>query len=194
MRLGRAAAVTCTAISLSCRTPHTATTTPAHASAAQAVAIIGATKARFLFPAEASDSIAWPSPTAKLRIWEVSWQAGPSNDPPTVHPEILQLLMPWVREPTRTRPLRELVAQFPPRVLTYICVTCKESALARSVPSDDPAVKAHVDGRRVVFTIEGRDAIRRIFPVVPESVTFSRRVTGETGNRDVRRAVERREP
>ena len=157
------------------------------------MAIIGARTARFRFPEEASDSIAWPSPTAKLRIWEVNWQAGPSNDPPTVHPEVLQLLVPWVREPTRTWPLRELVARFRPRVLTYICVTCKESAVSRSVPSDDPAVKAHVEGRSIVLTIEGRDAIRRIFPVVPESVTFSRRVSGETGNRDVRRAVERRE-
>jgi hypothetical protein len=55
-------------------------------------------------------------------------------------------------------------------------------------------VKAHADGRRIVFTIEGRDAIRRIFPVVPESVTFRRRVTGEADNRVVRSAVERREP
>jgi len=193
IRLGRGTAAACALLSLSCRTPHTPAT-PVRADAAQAVAIIGTRHARFVFPEEMSDSITWPPPTAQLRIWEVSWQAGPTTDPSAPPPELLRLLLRWHREPARTWPLRELVAQFPPRVLTYICVTCRMPAPTRSVPSDDPAVKAHADGRRIVFTIEGRDAIRRIFPVVPESVTFRRLARGEAGNRVVRSAVEHREP
>lgn len=48
-------------------------------------------------------------------------------------------------------------------------------------------------GRQVVVTIRGADAVRRIFPSVPDSVTLTRRILG-ADEQSLRVAVERRDP
>jgi hypothetical protein len=54
--------------------------------------------------------------------------------------------------------------------MTY-CTTCEAVA---SIPETDPNVSADVKNGRLIFSVRGSDAVRRIFPVIPDSVTFSR--------------------
>ena len=196
MKLGRVAAMIFSLIALSCRTPHTSTPGAAAASEKQGSAVIGATSARFVFPAEASDSLTWPQPIAHAYegfptlAWKVSWRGSLSSARLGTDPDQLMLILQWRRESARTWSLRELLARFRPTVMTF-CLSCGVPA---AVPSEDRSVRVSTEGRRIVFAVDGRDAIHRIFPVVPDSVTFTRRIAGEAGGQVVRTAVQHREP
>jgi hypothetical protein len=167
-----------------------------NAPATQADAIIGARSARFTFPEEVSDSITWPQPIAHpyegfpTLAWDVSWRGSLPYERRGRDPDELLLILRWRREAPRIWSLRELVAQFRPAVMTF----CRSCDVPAAVPSDDRAVRVFADGRRIVFTVEGRDAIQRLFPVVPQSVTFTRYVGGQDGGRSVRAVVQHREP
>ena len=52
------------------------------------------------------------------------------------------------------------------------------------VPERDPAVSASFEGNRIVLLVRGEDAIRRLFPRVPDSVTFSRTRPDSSENDD----------
>lgn len=196
MKLARVVALICSLIALSCRTPHTSAPSAAAASETQGEAIIGARNARFVFPAEVSDSLTWPQPIAHAYdgfptlAWEVSWRGSLSSARLGTDPDQLMLILRWRRESARTWSLRELLARIRPTVMTF-CLSCGVPA---AIPSEDRSVRVSTEGRRIVFAVEGHDAIHRLFPVVPESVTFTRRIAGEAGGRVVHTAVQHREP
>ena len=192
----RAAVLACAWIALGCGTPRMPAAAPVRAAATEAEAIIGVRSARFAFPEEVSDTLTWPPPIAHAydgfptRVWDLSWGGSLPADRRGTDPERFTLKLGWRREAPRTWSLRELVAQFRPAVMT-LCQSCDGPA---SIPSQDRAVKALTDGRRVVFVVEGRGAIRRLFPVVPDTVTFMRHVGGQESGRIVYVAVQHREP
>jgi len=161
-----------------------------------AEAIIGQRAARFTFPAEESDRLTWPLPTAHAypglptRVWEVDWSRSLSAERYGMDPDGIVLIVRWHDEPAHEWTLSDLLARFRPEVLT-VCLPC---GMPAAIPREDPAVSVSVEGRRVVFTVQGSDAVRRLFPSVPDSVSFTRRVWNEADDRSVRVAVERREP
>lgn len=159
-------------------------------------AIIGQRAARFVFPAEASDRLTWPSPIAHAyaglptMAWEVDWSRSLSAERFGIDPNAIVLVVRWRAERAREWTLAALLARSRPEVLTF-CRSCETPA---AIPRADPAVRVAVEGRRVVFTVRGREAVRRLFPVVPDSVSLTRRTWNEADARSVRVAVERREP
>ena len=83
----------------------------------------------------------------------------------------------------------ELLAAVRPEVLTF----CRSCGTPAATTREDAAVRVSMAGRQVVVTIRGADAVRRIFPSVPDSVTLTRRVSG-SDEQSLRVAVERRDP
>jgi hypothetical protein len=106
--------------------------------------------------------------------WRVSW------DPPDARlgldPDGLWIVQSWKALPSLTMPLRAIVDVSPVQVTTF-CVACGSPA---SLVRQDAAVAASVDGDRIVFTVTGRAAVRRLFRQRPDSVLFSR--TTATGD------------
>ncbi len=147
-------------------------------------AVIGTSEARFIFPPDSSGVYTWniPHPNAYSGdaefIWEVTWQ--PPRDNLGRTPDELSLISRWLPGGPKRGSLSELVSTIRLEKAT-VCLSCDLA----SVVDADPGLVASVENGRVVFRVLGADAVRRIFPVVPDSVTFKRRVGGTTEPRSV---------
>jgi hypothetical protein len=147
-------------------------------------AVIGTSEARFVFPRDSSGVYTWnvPRPNAYSGdgefIWEVTWRPPPENLGKT--PDELSLISRWRPGAPKRGSLSELVSTIRPEKAT-VCLSCD---LASAVEGD-PGLVASVEDGCVVLRVRGADAVRRIFPVAPDSVTFRRRVGGPTEPRSV---------
>ena len=148
-------------------------------------AIIGRSEAVFVFPVDSTQSYSWNVPEAgsvagkPLFIWEVNWET--SERPATSDaPYGIILVVRWKPGGEQKGPLGSLVTSDPLRTKSS-CHCAGMAYLAR----EDPDLFASVEGGRLVFNIRGSDAIRRILPVVPDSVDFTYR----RGNTNIYRTV-----
>ena len=147
-------------------------------------ALIGVSEARFIFPRDSSGVYTWnvPRPNAYSGdaefTWEVTWQPPPRNLGKT--PDELSLISRWRPGGPKPGSLSELVSTARLEKAT-MCLSCD----LVSVVEADPGLIASVENGSVVFRVRGADAVRRIFPVTPDSVTFSRRIGGTTEPRTV---------
>ena len=106
-----------------------------------------------------------------------------------VDPHAITTVARWRPGTARPWTVAELVATLRPQVLTF----CRSCGTPAAMPREDAAVQVSVVEGRVVVSIRGADAVRRIFPSVPDSVTFRRRILGAE-ERSLGVAVERRDP
>lgn len=159
---------------------------------APASAVVGPLGATFVFPAEtAGRTMVWPTPGPDMEdgaptdIWEITWvPASPGTDV-----EALWLIVPRRLEAPREHALADVVARARVEALT-LCVSCDGPAFG---PEEFPGLTAAVRGANVVVTVRGGDLVRRIFTVVPDSVTYTRRFSyPQAGERSVTLAVRRR--
>jgi hypothetical protein len=139
-----------------------------------AQAFIGSSGAQFVFPPDSATSFTYDVPQARTYegttefMWEVRWDE--PEDKQGNHPHALALITRRRLGGPRTGSLLALISRDSLKVLTY-CTTCDAVA---SIPETDPNVSAEVRNGRLIFSVRGSDAVRRIFPVIPDSVTFSR--------------------
>jgi len=158
-------------------------------------AIVGRRAARFTFPPETADRMMWPGyvPNAyegmPLRTWIVEWEHGMPEERFGVDPDGIWLGLRWRVGETREWLLRDLLARLPLEIATF-CRPCGTPAVTTR---PDQGARVVFEGANVVFAIAGEAAVRRIFPAVPDSVTFTR-VDGSGGEQSVTVAIERREP
>jgi len=141
--------------------------------ASEPYAIVSRTEARFAFPFDSTQSYRWnvPGPRgiagAPLFAWDLTWETALTT-PESDYPYGIVLVVRWKPGGERTGPLAELISSDP--LLTKSSCHCSGPVyLAKS----DPGLIATVEEGRLVFSIRGSDAIRRILPVVPDSVEFS---------------------
>jgi hypothetical protein len=158
---------------LGCARAHKASLPLAPALGARA--IIGEGAARFIFPIEASDSINWPGLSQAylgylLRYWQVGWEKSLSYDRFGEDPDGIFLGLEWQKKRTHQWALANLLRRMSPEVLTF----CKPCGTPAETPREDRAVSAIYEQHRIIILVVGQDAIRRIFPRMPDSVTFSR--------------------
>ena len=138
-------------------------------------AIIGASGARFVFPLDNMGATQADSVERRLG-WSVYWW-GPGIG---VNPHAI-----WVKRRTVSDSPR---APFEAMVMTSI----NNSEPPQSSGIVDAAVGARVKEGRLVVEVRGRAAVRRTFPVVPDSVRLS--WSANEGMSGAMIAVERREP
>jgi hypothetical protein len=101
-------------------------------------------------------------------MWEVSWNGPQVRD--GEDPFMLWLIKGFKPGGPRTGSLAELIAGTPLEPMIN-CVTC-DGAVFADPKTDHKKVFAAVENGQLVFTIRGREAVRRIFPTIPRRVTF----------------------
>jgi hypothetical protein len=137
-------------------------------------AIVTDRYARFVFPRESIQTYTWDVPRSGAYsgeaefIWQVTWL--PPIELRGKAPDDLSLITRWRPGGTRTGPLSALVASSRLEKAT-MCLSCDLG----SVVEPDSALVAEVTAGGVVFTVNGAAAVKRIFPVLPDSVTLSRK-------------------
>lgn len=144
-----------------------------------AQAYIGPDEARFVFPHDSINSYKWDVPVkgqyerGAEYMWEIRWEIPDSSD--GKRPFLLWLITRWKKGGPRSGSLAQLIAgvKLEPMI---DCVTC-DGAVYADPETDYKKVFASVEKNGdLVFTIRGADAVRRIFPTVPDSVAFSKTV------------------
>lgn len=138
-------------------------------------AFITENEARLVFPRDTISTYRWDVPAKGMYAgspefaWEVDWNDAGIRD--GTDPYELTLLTSWKPGGPRAGPLSRLLAG---RTVDPMinCTTCD---LAASVDPerDTTTVFASVEDGRVVFHVKGREAVRRIFPVIPDTMTFT---------------------
>jgi hypothetical protein len=176
--------VSAAVLTLACAGARSASSTSSPTLVARA--IIGERAARFVLPVETVDSLGWPGspphayPGYPLHYWEIGWEHWLRRDRIGEDPEGILLLLTWQNDPTQQWGLADLLERAPPQVLTF-CNSCGTPAV---IPRVDSAVSATFERHRVVILVRGQEAIRRIFPHVPDSVSFSRTRSGQDADDD----------
>ena len=138
-----------------------------------ATAVIGASEATFVFPAESVLTFTYDVPQPRTYagepefIWEVTWDQ--PDDRVGVDPEALSLIVGRRLGGPREGPLEDVINRDTLVMLT-VCRTCDLA----DTPESHPNLTASAANNRVVFTVKGSQAVRRIFAVTPDSVTFLR--------------------
>jgi hypothetical protein len=138
-----------------------------------AEASIDARQARFVFSlrnsAESWDlSEANKSPGTTEYFWEVDWSD--SLRAPDA-PVALWLSADRQAKAPPPESLEQLIAGHHLEAMLE-CRTCDEPAVFEDERTDHSRVLANVEDGRIVFTVHGRDAVRKIFPRIPSTVTF----------------------
>jgi len=150
----------------------------------QPEAVIEPTKAIFVFPAETAKELRWhvPSPGAyegnPEYVWMVTWDI--EEDRIGKDPDGVSSAVYWRPGGPHTGSLESLLRIATTTLDTY-CSDCPGD-IPRSRPRIDPAVTVASRNHRVILTILGKDAIQRVFPVIPDSVQFYRDVLDGTGD------------
>lgn len=141
-------------------------------------AFITSTEARFVFPRDTSRSFRYDVPlkgtypVSPEYMWDVRWPGTFVRD--GQDPEELALIYRWKPGGPRVGPLAQLVAGLTVDPLIN-CLTC-DLALYVDPERDITKVFATVEDDRLVFHVRGREAVQHIFPVIPDRVTFAKRV------------------
>jgi hypothetical protein len=136
-------------------------------------ATVTRTEARFVFPFDSTPSYTWnvPGPRAvagaPLFSWNVAWET-PETTAASDYPYGLVLIVRWKPGGERAGPLAELITSDPLQTKSS-CHCSGPVYLAKP----DPGLIASVEEGHLVFSIRGSDAVRRILPIVPDSVEFS---------------------
>ena len=155
----------------------------------QAQALIGPEEARFVFPEDTTKRFRWHVPTPDGKplpaeySWEVVWWTPAAGQVPDG-------IWAWVEgrvTRARTGDLSRLVAE----ARTAVMTSAPEYSVPLSRATYDTNVTAHVQDRRVVITVRGEAALRRIFPSPPGSVSLVR--TSPQGRQQWNLSVERTE-
>jgi hypothetical protein len=140
-------------------------------------AAITDTLARLVFPKDTVRTYRWDVPVKGASsdhlefMWEADWDGEAYHS--GIDPYSLWLAVRWKNGGPHTGPLSALIAgnNVDPMIN---CVTCDLASFV-DPHRDTAAVFARVENDRVVFIVEGSDAVHHIFPVIPETVTFTMR-------------------
>jgi len=144
-----------------------------------AQAFIGPDEARFVFPHDSTKLYRWDVPVkgqyegGAEYMWEVRWRIGEGSA--GKQPYLLWLIKRWKKGGPRKGSLAKMIDGL--RLEPMIdCLTC-DGAVYADPETDYKKVFATVEKNGdLVFTIRGADAVRRIFPTVPDTVSFSKTV------------------
>jgi hypothetical protein len=142
-----------------------------------AEAFISATEARFVFPRR-GPNYTWDLPLKGAHPggaeywWLVDWNGPHVRD--GQDPLALWLVTWWKQGGPRKGSLAELIAGRPLDPMIN-CVTC-DGAVFADPGTDHMNVFARAEDGRLVFTVHGRKAVKRIFPAIPTTVSFESRV------------------
>ena len=170
-----------------------ASTRPEPAPQIDAQAVIGRTDAWFVFPIDSSKVFTYDSPQPRTYegstefIWEISWDQ--PDDQHGNDPHALALITHRRLGGPRTGSLSMLVSRDSLAVLTE-CTTCDAVA---SIPETDADVFAEVKNGRLIFRVRGK-AVHRVFPAIPDSVTFFRAHRDPDAEETIRVRVARKTP
>jgi hypothetical protein len=138
-------------------------------------ATISATLARFTFPTDSNRQYTWDvaGPAGYVGrpeySWEVSWDEGLEGR--GREPFAITLVVRWRAGGLRSGSLARMLEGRQAHVLVF-CVHCTTPA---ALDHRDAAVRWSIDGNRVSFTVHGAEAVRRVFPNRPHTVTFTKR-------------------
>jgi len=158
------------------------------ATPSEALAFISPTEARFVFPLDPTKVYHWgrpakgKSPGSPDYSWRVHWperyiKAG-------WDPLDLSLVVRWKPGGPHRGSLGQLVAgETLDPMIEVSCPNC--GPMVRQDPERDTTkVFVTVERGRLVFNIRGREAVSRIFPKIPDTVTFSRLYRGDSYDPD----------
>jgi hypothetical protein len=149
---------------------------PSALSGAQA--FIGKDSARFVFPLPSTETFFWDIPAQGAYpdypqyMWAVQWDIPDSRAGKT--PYMLWLIKGWKAGGPRSGSLQQLIAGVPLAPMIE-CTTC-DGAVFEDPKTDHSRVFATVENGQLIFVVRGRDAVRRIFPTTPVTVTFSQNI------------------
>ncbi|HET9634561.1 MAG TPA: carboxypeptidase-like regulatory domain-containing protein, partial [Gemmatimonadaceae bacterium] len=142
-----------------------------------AEAFIWQDSARFVFPL-GRNIYYWDIPAKGAYpgypqyVWGVQWDIPDSRAGTT--PYMLWLIKEWQPGGPRSGPLEKLIADV--RLEPMIeCTTC-DGAVFEDPKTDHSRVFATVESGQLVFVVHGAQAVRRIFPSVPATVTFTQHI------------------
>src|SRR6267143_3221904 len=142
-----------------------------------AEAFISATEARFVFPRR-GPNYTWDVPIkgayagSPEYMWEVNWDGPHVRD--GQDPLALWLMTGRKQGGPSKGSLAQLIKGRPLDPMIN-CVTC-DGAVFADPGTDHKNVFASAEDGRLVFTVRGRNAVKRIFPVIPPTVSFESRV------------------
>jgi hypothetical protein len=134
--------------------------------------------ARFVFPLDKRQSytrdvpIKGAYPGSPEYSWELGWDRAHYVD--GRDPLGLWLVTRWKPGGPRKGTLADLIRGYTLDPMIN-CTTC-DGAVYVDQRRDTNTVFASVERGRLVFNVRGREAVHRIFPALPETVTFSRSV------------------
>jgi len=143
-----------------------------------AQAFISADSARFEFPRQSTATYEWDVPLkgayagSPEYMWDVNWEIADSLHGKA--PYLLWLIKGWKAGGPRKGSLKQLISGVPLDPMIE-CTTC-DGAVFEDPDTDHTKVFATVENGRLVFVVRGADAVRRIFPTPPTSVTLSQTV------------------
>jgi hypothetical protein len=138
-------------------------------------ATISAKFAQFVFPADSTSQYVWdvPGPTGYAGrpdySWEVHWEEGPEGKGRV--PFALTLVVRWRGGGPHSGSLARMLAGRQADVLVF-CMACGTPA---ALDHRDRAIQWSLEGNRVSLTVRGSEAVRRVFPTLPQRVTFTKR-------------------
>lgn len=140
---------------------------------AEGQAIIAETEARLIFPVTWTRALLSSPPgnstdAPLVFLWSVSWPAQYIVD--GRDPEALWLSIDLKPRTGPRASLSQLIAREPLEAMIN-CTTC-DLAVFADPERDSAAVFATLENGRLVFHVRGRKAIQRIFPRIPDRVTF----------------------
>jgi hypothetical protein len=152
-------------------------TARAQATSTEAQAFVTDSSARFVFPLDRRTLYSWDLPLKGAQSgmpefsWMVTWYRVlvPGKDPMG-----LWLMTRWKVGGPRSGTLADLIRGYTLDPMIE-CLTC-DGAVFRDPKRDTTTVFATIEGGRLVFNVRGREAIHRIFPVLSQTVTFSRSI------------------
>ena len=157
---------------------------------AGAEAFIWRDSARFVFPLQPTNIYPWDVPLKGLGrgsaeyVWEVRWEI-PEKRAGEL-PYLLWLIKSWQPGGPHVGSLAQLIAGLHLEPMVE-CVTC-DGAVYADPRTDHSKVFATIENGKLVFVIRGAKAVRRIFPMIPATVTFTQsvwhRVEGQFGPGD----------
>jgi hypothetical protein len=153
-------------------------------SAEEAEAVISAEYARFVFPKETAQVYTWAVPESDASSgtpefgwqvrWDLPWERFGQD------PHAVWMIVYWRPGGPHQGPLTALLQEWRPMVMT----ACMECGTPASRAREDSSVRMRTVENRVVFTVEGADAVKRLFPSPPDTVIFSRMVQRGTEEED----------
>ena len=137
--------------------------------------VVGRTSAKVVFPRESTSVFSWDVPSNNSYkgrpeyVWMAKWYI--SEGRLGKDPDGVSAVVRYEKGSNRTVSLSQLLAAAETTVNTT-CMNCGD--LPSFTPEADPAVQASAVDGRVVITITGSAAVKRLFPFVPDSVYLGR--------------------